>query len=307
MLVMRLLMLLAFSLIILQSRAQKSEPDLAFPPNNKWLYKNISIDETEILNIHWLEYLYYLKKDSSATNFKAALPDTSVWFTVKDSIRSIHYLRNPGYRYFPVVGMNHSQAIDYCKWRTAIVNHSMQNDSAYRKRNSKAMSGSYKVFYWLPSEQEWMLAASGNTDINQYQFGYKVFKGPSSLKGNKRGYYKKVLVPPAYKTFKRDLKDFNKTREEYAFNVIKRFKSYFQYGDYAPAYAYDKRTKPNSIGLYQMIGNVAEMVSEEGISKGGSWFHYPDESEIKNRIFYTRPEPWLGFRCVCEVTPIVKN
>src|SRR6476661_4294651 len=37
------------------------------------------MDETEIANIHWLEYLFYIKRDSSEEFYKAALPDTTVW------------------------------------------------------------------------------------------------------------------------------------------------------------------------------------------------------------------------------------
>jgi formylglycine-generating enzyme len=37
------------------------------------------MDETEVANIHWNEYLFYLKRDSIYEVYEAALPDTSVW------------------------------------------------------------------------------------------------------------------------------------------------------------------------------------------------------------------------------------
>ena len=37
------------------------------------------MDETEIANIHWLEYMHYLAKDSTQEVYAAALPDTTVW------------------------------------------------------------------------------------------------------------------------------------------------------------------------------------------------------------------------------------
>ena len=52
--------------------------------------------------------------------------------------------------------------------------------------------------------------------------------------------------------------------------------------------------------IYNLIGNVAEMTNTEGVSKGGSWFHSKEESKIKNKITYTKPEIWLGFRNVCK-------
>src|SRR3954462_3588152 len=33
------------------------------------------MDETEVANIHWLEYLFYVKRDSSQEFYESALPD----------------------------------------------------------------------------------------------------------------------------------------------------------------------------------------------------------------------------------------
>ena len=37
------------------------------------------MDETEIANIHWLEFMDRLDKDSTQEVYQAALPDTNVW------------------------------------------------------------------------------------------------------------------------------------------------------------------------------------------------------------------------------------
>lgn len=57
---------------------------------------------------------------------------------------------------------------------------------------------------------------------------------------------------------------------------------------------------PNNYGIYTIIGNIAEMVQEKGVSKGGSWIHTPEQSSLTKQIKYTKPTSWLGFRCVCE-------
>lgn len=263
------------------------------PPNTVWLLNNIYIDKTEICNIHWLEYLFYLTQDSAEINVKKAQPDTSVWLSLGDTVRSRHYLTYPGYRYYPVVGISFEQAIRYCNWRSAVVNNKLQQDSSQ-----------HNIFYQyrLPTEKEWILAASAELNISEYPFGYKDVVGPSSLKNRKvKTYYNKITIPVELKVFKNDLKNYNKNNEEIVFNVMKSFKDYFYFGDYAPRDSFDARTQPNSLGLYHMIGNVAEMVQEENIAKGGSWFHFPNESMIQHKINYSKPEPWLGFRCVCDV------
>ncbi|MCR9286502.1 MAG: formylglycine-generating enzyme family protein [Bacteroidetes bacterium] len=65
----------------------------------------------------------------------------------------------------------------------------------------------------------------------------------------------------------------------------------------APCYSY----LPNKHGMYNLYGNVAEMVSEEGVAKGGSWNHNYNNSVFDAEISYEKPSSWLGFRCVCEI------
>src|SRR5688572_26777437 len=89
------------------------------------------MDETEIANINWLEYLHYLAKDSSQEAYEAALPDTTVWvgkLAFNDPYVD-HYLRYPGFRYFPVVGVSWNQASKYAAWRTTAVNQKLLADS----------------------------------------------------------------------------------------------------------------------------------------------------------------------------------
>lgn len=65
----------------------------------------------------------------------------------------------------------------------------------------------------------------------------------------------------------------------------------------APVNSYEK----NFIGLYNMLGNVAEMVSEQEICKGGSWRNRLEECRVGKDQEFTKPNSWTGFRCVCIV------
>ncbi|AYB35619.1 hypothetical protein D4L85_19235 [Chryseolinea soli] len=58
---------------------------------------------------------------------------------------------------------------------------------------------------------------------------------------------------------------------------------------------------PNDIGLYDVVGNVAEMTNEEGKACGGSWNHPPEESTIKSINAYQGPGDDIGFRVFMEV------
>lgn len=59
---------------------------------------------------------------------------------------------------------------------------------------------------------------------------------------------------------------------------------------------------PNLFKIYNLIGNVSEMVEESGISKGGSFMNTSEESLPGKRQAYQSPQAWLGFRCVCDFT-----
>ena len=50
-----------------------------------------------------------------------------------------------------------------------------------------------------------------------------------------------------------------------------------------------------------MTGNVAEMVKEKGISKGGGWRSTLEQCRVGKDTEYTKPNAWLGFRCVCII------
>lgn len=60
-----------------------------------------------------------------------------------------------------------------------------------------------------------------------------------------------------------------------------------------------KYYEKNFLGLYNLLGNVAEMVQEKGISKGGSWRNRLEECRVGKDQEYTKANAWLGFRCVC--------
>jgi sulfatase modifying factor 1 len=75
------------------------------------------MDEVEVTNFYWLEYLYWLDRVFAADYpeiYKKALPDTLVWRSklAFNEPYVEYYLRHPAYRDYPVVGMNWLQAND---------------------------------------------------------------------------------------------------------------------------------------------------------------------------------------------------
>ncbi len=68
----------------------------------------------------------------------------------------------------------------------------------------------------------------------------------------------------------------------------------------APALSY----WPNAFGLYNMSGNVAEMVAQQGRNMGGSWLDSAEAMKIGGIGKYSYsigPKATIGFRYVMEV------
>lgn len=47
-----------------------------------------------------------------------------------------------------------------------------------------------------------------------------------------------------------------------------------------------------------IFGNVSEMTLEKGIAKGGNYMLYANQCHVDSVQKYSKPEKWLGFRCV---------
>ena len=107
-----------------------TQDDVMFEWNNSPRRITVSsfyMDETEVRNLDYLEYLYWLNRVYSTDYpgvYNKALPDSLVWrqkLAYNEPIVE-YYLRHPDYRNYPVVGVTWVQASDYCQWRTDRVN-----------------------------------------------------------------------------------------------------------------------------------------------------------------------------------------
>jgi len=102
------------------------------------------IDRTEVANVHYREYLYWLNKvfdPSEPQNLailEAALPDTLCWRSELSYNEPMveYYLRHPGFNYYPVVGVSWRQATDFCLWRSDRVNEGILMEKGYLNKQS---------------------------------------------------------------------------------------------------------------------------------------------------------------------------
>ena len=254
--------------------------------------KEFYMYSTELDNFGYLEFLYSLKNKGSK-DYEKMLPDTNVWISDLSYNEPYvqHYFRHPAYMNYPVVGVSYEQATAYCEWITDIFNE-----------------GPFDTFkevkFRLPTEAEWTYAARGGLLYSDYPWGGPYLRNAQGqalanclmigtenvyrdtlYKKNEEGDYEEVFIYRAdgagsYMGVAGALND--------AADVT------------APVTAYN----PNGFGLYNMAGNVSEMVLEEGISKGGSW--RDPGYYLKNDVHQTyegrnSSSSKRGFRMIFEV------
>ena len=105
------------------------------------------MDETEVTNFMYLEYLDWLKRvfppeqDNYKNIYEGASPDTLVWRSRLgyNETMTNNYLRHPAYAAYPVVGVNWIQATEFSKWRTDRVNESVLEKQGYLKKDAKVV------------------------------------------------------------------------------------------------------------------------------------------------------------------------
>ncbi len=122
-----------------------TEQDVTFEWNNiprRVTVSSFYMDETEVANIDYLEYLYWLQKvfgESYPEVYVNAVPDTLVWreeLSYNEPFVET-YLRHPAYNFYPVVGVNWIQANEYSKWRTDRVNEMLLIEKGILNNNNE--------------------------------------------------------------------------------------------------------------------------------------------------------------------------
>ncbi len=180
------------------------------------------------------------------------------------------YHFHPAYWEYPVVNVSHYGAQQFCKWYE-------------EKINSQSEGIEFQVS--LPTHEEWIGAAKGGLSFNPYPWGGTYLR---NIKGQFLANF--VYIGPE------SIHTNPETGQKEGMNV----KTYSQYQTThitAPSNSFSE----NDYGLFNMSGNVAEMISEHGIACGGGWRSTGFDIRCTSTMTYDSSQVDVGFRPIIKI------
>ena len=167
----------------------------------------------------------------------------------------------------PIVNVSYAAAELYCHWLTEVYNNM---DSKKKKFDN--------VEFRLPSEKEWEYLAKSGKQESAYAWG-----GPY-VRNAKGCFLANLDMTEVDKKAKAECAGEGPNNLDGGIFTV-------PVGSYLA----------NDFGLFNMTGNVSEMIQSEGITKGGSWNTKAGIATLDAKESILTPSPEVGFRVIMIV------
>jgi len=227
----------------------------------------------EVSNLSYKEYLFDLRKNGKMDEYKAAQVDSSKWSSGQILAPKYvqHYFNHPAYKLYPVVNVSREQAEKYCEWLTQIW-----------RRNT----GNETIVFRLPTRTEFLRAANGSSITRPYAWNSPYLK-------NGAGNFQCNFLTIGEGAISRDPETGKLIVRDHSFG----FPGNSAEGS-ADFTAPVRSFSPNEFGIYNLNGNVAEMVSGQNLAVGGDWNSPGFDIRNQSTKKFTEANPMVGFRPV---------
>lgn len=224
--------------------------------------------ETEVTNKAYNLFLNDLKEQGRTDDYEKACFRSENWYTPRShsELARQYYDNYPAYDHYPAVNVPYEGALLFCQWLTEKV-------------------GNPEWVYELPSQIHWVWAASGGKDGVSYSMGELFLTARDGTP-----YYHYLHIDDAWIA-----------RTDSGFQVVDNHPGTMRTDFIGSDIPYPaKSLRANEYGLYNMCGNVAEMVANPNLAVGGSWLDPGYDIRIYSTKEYTQPSPQIGFRVIAR-------
>lgn len=262
----RSLLLTACLLVVFfQSSAQNN-----WSTDDRWVRRHFSdlggglkLSTFETTNAAYRQFLQSLLQSGKTEEYLRCLPDTQVWASLGVQALPMvnHYFRDAAYDEYPVVGVSRSSVDSYLNWLT----------DTYRSHKGARYS---QAVFCLPTQAEWTRAAQGGDTSKTYPWGTGFIR--NSRGADLCNYRHAALRFDSLAGRWIEVPEPSKALVK----LTSRVDAYF----------------PNAFGLYNMSGNVAEMIDLPEIAMGGSYNDPAWQVRTTSIQKIGSASPFVGFR-----------
>ncbi len=298
------------------------------PPGTVKINDTLFADESEITNVAYQEYLYWVERiyTKRSANYTNALPNFSVGYSLKnEAILAVSgsswvgfetkfdepHFQNTERSNLPCVGLSYEQAQAYSKWRTNMVaevilnkkgwiktyNHGKKDTVSLPKPATFFTIDRYKAggFSWIIKQEDIALPIYTLPTNAEWESLAKTDTTGANPYGIDSTNNKiKAAIAKAQRLLVTK-ETCLATKNDSLKKIHKKFTSFF-----VSTLESDDNYIENKHGLFHIIGNAAEMINDKGFSKGGSWHDPLVKCKITEKQPFTSPNAYTSFRNVCH-------
>ncbi|MDR1112595.1 MAG: formylglycine-generating enzyme family protein [Bacteroidales bacterium] len=213
--------------------------------------------------------LFLAEQKSKGIDCAPLMCDSLCWMKERGyAFSPHHYFGNVAYLNYPIICISYAAAQQFCQWLT-------------EKYNSLPQKEFTKALFRLPSKQEFIKAAVGKYNEQT------IFPWANGSLYDEKGERRCNFLE-----FKQEDLDYKNNEM-----LILWYDTPSSFPETDLVYSYAS----NSIGLYNVSGNAAEMVQEKGIAMGGSWASSGYNVRVSSEQKYDAPSTTVGFRVFMEI------
>ena len=270
---------------------------------------NLYASTSEVNNKDYWFYLDYLFKNGYKELYEKSATDLSKYDDLTATLLTNYHYTPENYAAskiskspmaknleFPAMDMSHEAAKAYCEWLT--VQYNQQSNRKYKK-----------VQFRLPTQKEWTMAALGAKDFTSWNLEENTIEALKDPENSRKETAKYSLAEYSV------LYPWWQWGIEYGQSIQNQKGCYLANvkvpeditcpagikGDGYTMMSYVGAYFSNGLGLYDVIGNVGEMIDIPNKAMGGSWNHTAEKCTITSVNAYDNADSSVGFRIFMEV------